>query len=131
MAQTYRKVRTYHDPAYGHDEMVADENQDALVVNDNPLLTKVQMIIQYVVGLVVSILTLRFVLALFGANSANGFVDFIYDITAPLVAPFQGLFNISTRVVAGARFEYETLVAVLVYALIGVGIVKLIDILKR
>lgn len=130
MAQTYRKVHTYHKPDYDHDSMIAEDGNEAVVVDEKPLLTKAQMIVQYLTGIIVSLLTLRFILALFGANPGNGFVNFIYDVTAPLVAPFQGLFNITGRV-AGARFEFETLFAGFIYILVGIGIVKLIDIFRR
>ena len=36
-------------------------------------------------------LTFRLVFALTGANPANGFVDFIYDVTGPFVAPFENI----------------------------------------
>lgn len=130
MAETYHKVRSYREPVHDHDTVVTEEGNAAVVADTNPTITKAQMVVQYVMGIILSLLALRFLLALFGANQANGFVDFIYGVTAPLIAPFQGLFNVSAT--AGvARFEYETLVAALIYTLIGVGIVKLMDIFRR
>ena len=40
-----------------------------------------------------TLLTMRFLLKLFGANPANGVVSFVYTLTAPLVAPFRGIFH--------------------------------------
>lgn len=130
MAQTYRKAQPYHEPRDDREVIVTENRDEAVVVDDNPLLAKVQLLVQYLMGIILSLLTLRFLLALFGANPSNGFVNVIYDITAPLVAPFQGLFNIASGT-AGARFESETLFAGLVYLLVGIGIVKLIDIFRR
>lgn len=83
----------------------------------------------YLVGFIEIILILRFVLKLFGANPANGFVDFIYAVTGILTAPFDSIFGV-TKPEAGnvdSVFEPSILVAAAVYALIGWGIVKLIN----
>lgn len=89
-----------------------------------------QRVIWYVAGVILSLLALRFVFALLGANAANGFVDFIYGVTGPLVSPFFGIFNYDfTEGVA--RFEAFTLVAMLIYALIAYGIAKLFTLTRR
>lgn len=83
----------------------------------------------YLVGFIEIILILRFVLKLFGANPANGFVDFVYAVTGILTAPFDSIFGV-TKPEAGnvdSVFEPSILVAAAVYALIGWGIVKLIN----
>ena len=51
---------------------------------------------------------------------------FIYGVTAPLVGPFHGIFANSGA--ANNVFEPAALVAMLVFALIGWGIVVLIRI---
>ncbi len=130
MAQTYHKSKIYREPTYDHDMIVTEEGNAAVVADSNPAITKAQMVVQYIVGILLSLLAVRFLLALFGASQTNGFVDFIYGVTAPLVAPFQGLFNI-TSTAGVARFEFETLFAGFIYALVGVGIVKLMDIFRR
>ncbi len=76
-----------------------------------------------------SLLALRFVLSLLGANRNNGFADFIYSITYPFVAPFFGLFNYDPQF-GVSRFEYETLVAMLFYALV-LGIIARVVMLGR
>lgn len=82
-------------------------------------------IISFITTVVVVILAVRFVLLLLGANTTNGFVDFILDITGPLVAPFNGIFgNPSSDV----RFEPQTLTAIVVYTLIGMGLAYLVKI---
>lgn len=56
---------------------------------------------------------LGFLLA--GANPTNGFVDFIYDVSKPLVDPFGGI--AVNRAVDGAGvFESASLIAMIVYA---------------
>jgi uncharacterized protein YggT (Ycf19 family) len=44
------------------------------------------------------------------ANSNNGFVNFIYDISRPLAAPFQGIVGNS------GNLEWASLIAMVVYA---------------
>lgn len=79
-----------------------------------------------VVGVIEALLGLRFVFLLFGANSANGFVDFIYSVTHPLVQPFTGIFgNFNTATSAGVlHFDLATLIAMAVYGIIGWAIVR-------
>ena len=86
-------------------------------------------IIWWVVGLVDILIAIRFVLKMFGANTTAAFVRFMYDLTWPLVAPFHGIFNTAQE--GRSIFEPESLVAVLIYALIGWGIVSLIRLMSR
>lgn len=72
------------------------------------------------------LLAIRFVLRLLGANPAAGFAQLIYGVTTPLVAPFVGLFG--TPRFEGSAFEFTTLVAMIVYALLAWVIVKVIQI---
>jgi YggT family protein len=68
------------------------------------------------------LLAIRFILRLLGANPVAGFAQFIYGITTPLIAPFVGLFG--TPRFEGSAFEFTTLVAMIVYALLAWVIVK-------
>lgn len=80
-------------------------------------------IVWYITGLLEALLLFRFLLKLLGANPAAGFTDFIYTITYPFAAPFLSVFKI-TRI-EGSVFEWTTLLAMLVYWLIAMAIVKL------
>lgn len=80
-------------------------------------------IIWYVLGLIETLLVFRFILKLLGANPDTGFSTFMYGITHFLVAPFVNVFRVSY--VEGSTFEWTTLLAILAYYLLGVGIVKL------
>lgn len=83
-----------------------------------------QRIVYYVGGVLIALLITRFVLQLLGANDANGFVDFIYAISGVFVAPFYGIFG--EPVVGRAQFESSSLVAIIVYGLVTIGIAKLL-----
>lgn len=84
-------------------------------------------IIWYIAGVIIAFLLMRFVLSLLGANRDNGFANFIYGVSYPFAAPFFGLFSYTTQY-GVARFEFETLVAALVYSLIAWAIVKAMEI---
>lgn len=85
------------------------------------------MAIWFITGVVDALIGLRFLLKLLGASTASSFTTFIYGITEPLVQPFVGIFP-----VAAHRFyvlEPADLVAIVIYALIGWGLVTLVRIL--
>lgn len=91
----------------------------------------VERVIWFIVGTLMTLLGLRFVLSLLGANTANQFADFIYSLSRPFVAPFFSLFSYDGYVYGQSRFEVYTLVAMLVYSLLGWGITKLVTLNKR
>lgn len=82
-----------------------------------------QRIVWYVAGVIITLLALRFILFMLGANQGSGFVDFIYGISGIFAAPFAGIFPAPTY----GQFFFDTasLVAMIVYALIAWGIAKL------
>ena len=85
---------------------------------------KVQNGIYLLFGLLEGLLGIRFVLGLLGANPAAGFAQFIHGVTGPFIAPFVGLFG-QPRF-QGSVFEFNSLVAIVVYALIAWVLVKLV-----
>ncbi|MBU1292744.1 YggT family protein [Patescibacteria group bacterium] len=78
----------------------------------------------YLLGLLEALLAFRFVLKLLGANPGAGFTDFIYSVTYPFTLPFSTVFGVSQ--VAGNVFEWTTLLAMVVYWLIAIGLLKLL-----
>ncbi len=81
-------------------------------------------IVWYLLALLQVLLAFRFILKLTGANPEAGFTSFIYSVTRPLTAPFFAVFPITT--VQGSVFEWTTLLVMLVYWLIAVGITRLL-----
>ena len=85
-------------------------------------------IVWFLVGLMSILLLLRFVLLASGADASAGFSQLIYSLTDWMVAPFVGLFGRSIQYPGAAAtgvIEFELLVAIVVYMLIGWGITKL------
>jgi uncharacterized protein YggT (Ycf19 family) len=85
--------------------------------------------IWFIAGVLDVLIGLRFVLKLFGASAASPFVSLVYGVSAPLVAPFRGIFPVAGQ--SGFVFEPASLVALAIYPLIALGIVSLIRILSQ
>ncbi len=80
-------------------------------------------VVWYILGILELLLAFRFVLKLLGANPNAGFTDFIYSVTYLFAAPFLNVFKVAK--VEGSILEWTTLLAMLVYAIIAWGIIKL------
>lgn len=85
---------------------------------------KIQQAIYLLFGILEALLGIRFVLRLLAANPDAGFAQFIYGITAPFIAPFVGLLGQPTF--EGSVFEWNALVAILVYALLAWVLAKVV-----
>jgi hypothetical protein len=83
-------------------------------------------VVGLIVGVVDVVVAARFLGKLLGASSQSAFVNFIYQVSSPLVAPFKGIFGNSGT--GTNNFETASLVAIVVYAVIGWGLVVLIRI---
>ncbi len=85
-------------------------------------------IIWLILGAIEIVLTFRVLLKLLGANTFSGFTSFIYAISDPLALPFAGILKVT--VTSGSVFEWSTLVAMAVYAVIAYGIVAILQLVK-
>jgi hypothetical protein len=117
MVERVERARNY--------ETAVDRGITEATVSGPTLLARV---VWWVAGILLILLAFRFVLALLGANPANGFANFIYDTSHPFVSPFFGLFNYSVVDNGVGRFELYTLVAMAVYAVLAWGLASLFTI---
>jgi YggT family protein len=85
--------------------------------------------IWFVAGVIDVLVGLRFLLKLLGASTASPFVVLVYGITAALVAPFRGIFPVTGQ--GAFVFEPASLVALVIYPLIALGLAYLIRIMGR
>jgi uncharacterized protein YggT (Ycf19 family) len=79
-------------------------------------------------GTVAAVIAIRFVLELLGASTGAAFTSFVYSLTAPLVAPFQGIFPTPSR--HGFVFDGAALLAIAIYLLATWGVVSLVRIMS-
>jgi hypothetical protein len=119
-------------------ETTTTDTDNAVDTTDRPVTTArseygmsvAERVIYLLGGILLALLAIRFILSLLGANRGNGFADFIYGVTHPFVPPFFGLFNYD-ETFGRSRFEFETLIAMLVYALIMAVLARLVTLGSR
>jgi hypothetical protein len=90
-------------------------------------LRRITALIQLGFGILNGTIGLRFLLKLMAANPQNPFASLIYFITQPFLWMFQGLTR--TPSFEGIEIEFFSLIAIVVYGLLGWIIVQLIWIL--
>jgi uncharacterized protein YggT (Ycf19 family) len=75
-------------------------------------------VVAWITTAVVLLLALRILLRLVGASSDSLLISAIYGLTQPLVAPFTGAITLPLEL-GVAAFEWATVIAMVVYAVIG------------
>lgn len=88
---------------------------------------RAQRIIYYVIGVVQAFIAIRFILKLLGANPTSMFTQLIYNISWVFVFPFNGVVPDTTS--GSLTIEWFSLIAMVVYSLVGVGLAKLLSLL--
>ena len=82
-------------------------------------------VISFIFGVINALLFARFFLLLGGASASNDFVDFIYDVSYPFAAPFDGIFEdyvfSEDNVV-----EWASLIGIVFWSIIGGALVRLL-----
>jgi len=84
-------------------------------------------LVQLSFGVLNGLIGLRFLLKLMAANPGNPFASLVYFITTPFLWMFQGLTR--TPSFQGIEIEFFSLVAIVVYSLIGWILIQLMWIL--
>ncbi len=110
---TDEPVRTTNAPVRTQETTVASASSGTLA----------KRIVYYIAGVIIALIALRFLFLILGANRDSGFVDFIYTLSGIFVAPFVGIFGEPTFGVS--YVETSSIIAIIVYALLAVGIGKL------
>lgn len=127
MATHVQQVRSVQHSGAVDDPDQVVERQDTVrsdAVEDRPGVLAAR-IVWFVAGVLLSLIAFRFVFILLGANPSNDFVNFIYNVTHPFVAPFFGIFNYQQQL-GTTHVEYASLVAMAVYWLIAFGLTRLL-----
>ena len=90
----------------------------------------VEYLIYYLLGALEILLAFRLILKLTGASMSSGFVSMIYGLSNIFIWPFEGIFRrgFAPGVETTSILEPAALVALIVYAILAWGIVKLVRI---
>jgi len=118
------------DPMY--QETIVDhrgsDEVESVAVSDpstrNAGVYRLQEAIYFLFAIIEVLVAIRFGLRAFGANSEASFSAAIYAITGPLVAPFNGIFG--QPQLSQSVFEPQSILAIIVYALVGWAVAKLV-----
>lgn len=102
--------------------------QPQKVYQTKKVIFRTYQIIWYILGVIEVLLLFRLILKMLGANASSGFTNLVYSLSDPLALPFSGVFGIT--VAEGSVFEWSTIVAGIVYAIVAYGIVELFQIVK-
>ncbi|OGM24658.1 hypothetical protein A2962_01305 [Candidatus Woesebacteria bacterium RIFCSPLOWO2_01_FULL_39_61] len=88
--------------------------------------------IYFLFGVLEILLVFRLILKLLGANVSSAFVRLIYSLTGIFILPFEGIFRrgFTQGIETASVFEPSTLVAIIVYAVLAWGVVKLVRVLS-
>lgn len=85
---------------------------------------RVTQVIWLLVGFLEALIAIRVLLKLIGANPAAAFSQFIYGVTSVFLWPFAGV--VSTPGVAQYQLEVNSIIGMVVYAIAGWAITRLI-----
>lgn len=130
-----------NNPQHGrtHDEQVTSQvKPETSSYNDTPstshqaisrksLARKMNEVLIYFYAAIAVLLLARFIFSMVGARHVAPVVDFVYQLSYPLMLPFANMFGIIQS--GPYRLEFEVFVALVIYAVIFFGVAKLIDII--
>jgi uncharacterized protein YggT (Ycf19 family) len=104
--------------------------QDVVQTDEASPAFSLSWIVYTILGIADVLIILRVLFKALTANSGAGFTSFVYSVTDPLVAPFQGIFG-TPQASNGSVFELSSVVAIVVYALLAWVIVRLASLAGR
>lgn len=90
----------------------------------------VERLVYFFFGALEILLAFRLILKLAGASMGSTFVSLIYSLTGIFILPFEGIFRrgFTQGIETTSVLEPSTLVALIVYAVLAWGVVKLVRI---
>jgi uncharacterized protein YggT (Ycf19 family) len=116
----YKKVVVRQDGDHVHEEHVVEDTN----LEYRQVIYKVAQFVWFLFGILEALIGFRIVLKLIGANPANWFTSFVYQLTDFFLWPFQTI--IVNPSIQGFVLEISSFIAMLVYALLAWAIVRLI-----
>jgi len=91
-----------------------------------------EYLIYFLFGILDVLLVFRLVLKLLGANANSSLVSLTYQFTGIFIMPFEGIFRrgFTQGLETTSILEPATIVAIIIYAILAWGIVKLVRIMS-
>jgi uncharacterized protein YggT (Ycf19 family) len=104
------KVQIISDGDFEQRRRVVEHSQSGR----NVFISRLNQVIWILASAMVALIGFRFALMLANADPTQGFANFVYVLTAPLVYPFQGIF-VNPVTSSGSVIEVTSLLAIVVY----------------
>ena len=117
------EVRIVEEPTVERREVYTED----VAASQRQTLYQLSALMGLLFGVLEGLIGIRILLKLIGANAANAFASFIYNITAIFLAPFSGL--TATPAAGGMVLEISSIIAMIVYALIAWAVIQLMWVL--
>ena len=83
-----------------------------------------------VFGIIQLLIVLRIALVLIGAQEGNAIVDFVLGASAPLVAPFEGIFPADDMSEGGATLELAAVAALIGWTVLEIVVLAIVRIAR-
>ena len=109
--------------------MVNSEGETLVVSNRVSAVARVGRVLDYLFGLLYTVLLVRLALEFFGARRSSGFYQFIQSISDPFYAPFKGI--VASHTVDGAPIVWPLVVAVVGYMILHAALRGLLRLVAR
>ena len=116
----YKRVVVRQDGDHVHEEHIVED----VDLEYRQTIYKITQLVWLLFGILEAMIGFRIALKLIGANPANWFTAFVYQLTDIFLWPFQSI--IANPSVQGLVLEISSFIAMLVYALVGWVVVRLI-----
>lgn len=116
----HEQIRVEHERDHEHQERIIED----LDAEHRQNVSRAAQLVWLLFAILEALIGLRFIFKLIAANPGNTFVTFVYSITEPFLWPFYGITG--TPAAEGHVLEVTSLIAMLIYALLGWIVVRLI-----
>lgn len=127
-----RSVTTPTTEATARDETVTQRNIISESVRHSPSGAEVaRRWVVWVFAIIQALIAIRIVLLLIDANQANGLVQFIYNLSAFFVGPFEGVLKTNAVASGASVLDIAALVALVGWTILEVLIIAGISIMRR
>lgn len=119
-ADRNEKIVIEQDGNHVHEKRVVKD----VNLENRQAVAKVVQLVWLVFGILEALIGLRIMLKLIAANPNSAFTSFIYRLTDIFLWPFQNI--VANPSIQNSVIELTSLIAILVYALIGWAVARLI-----
>lgn len=134
MQEIRRETVVTREPVVTNDSVIINEPVVTTPIRSGATNSQTrEYLVYYFFGALEVLLVFRLILKVTGASLNSWFVSVIYTLSRFFIMPFEGMFRrVTTQgVETTSVLEPATIVAMIVYAIMAIGIVKLIRISSR